>query len=288
MTKKMQHYIDLIENNFDEFLLSENEEIKNAMEYSLKAGGKRLRPILLLEFAKMLEIPEKDALPYAISLEMIHTYSLIHDDLPCMDNDDFRRGKPTNHKVFGEALALLAGDGLLNLAFETMSDERNASKFQAKNVVKVISEISKSTGVLGMISGQVFDIDDNVSNICELQKIHSLKTGKLIKCACVSGVILGGGTDEQIKSAEDFAMNLGIAFQIRDDMLDVYGDSEKLGKPVGSDENNKKVTYTSIFSKDECQKMVEEYTQNAINSIGIFKNTEFLKNLALSLVNREK
>lgn len=288
MNRKMTSYIELIESNFDNFLISKNPDILKAMSYSLKSNGKRLRPILLLEFAKMLEIYEKHALPYAISLEMIHAYSLIHDDLPCMDNDDFRRGKPTNHKVFGEDLALLAGDGLLNLAFETMSDPKNACNFSSDKILKVIFEISSSTGVRGMISGQVFDIADNVSTIEQLEQIHSLKTGKLIECSCVSGVILGGGDTVKINSARNFAKNLGLAFQIRDDMLDKFGSSDILGKPVGSDENNKKITYTSVFSEQKCQQLVDDYTQKAIDSLDAFKNADFLINLAKSLTKREK
>ncbi|MFI3115921.1 MAG: farnesyl diphosphate synthase [Clostridia bacterium] len=284
----MQEYVKLIESSFDKFLKSEDDKILEAMSYSLKASSKRLRPMLLLEFAKILGVPQEDAIPYAVSIEMIHTYSLIHDDLPCMDDDDFRRGKPTNHKVYGEAMALLAGDGLLNLAFETMSCNEYASKFSSDKILKVISEVSSSTGVLGMISGQVLDINSVKNDINALKRMHLLKTGKLIKCACVSGAILGGASDEQIKSATDFAINLGIAFQIRDDVLDIYGNSEILGKPVGSDESNEKITYATFYSREKCDELVEEYTQNAIKSLGKFENTEFLEEIAKKLIKREK
>lgn len=283
----MKNYVDLIENSFEKYVFAETDEIYDAMMYSLKAGGKRIRPILLLEFAKMFGISEKYALPYAISLEMIHTYSLIHDDLPCMDNDDFRRGKPTNHKVFGQAKALLAGDGLLNLAFETMSDEKNSANFKPQSVIKVIEEVSKSIGCRGMIAGQVLDTDDKKCDIDELLKIHTLKTGMLIKSACVAGAILGEASKSEQEHAKDFAINLGIAFQIRDDYLDVYGDFKKLGKPVGSDENNEKTTYTSLYNKEKCEELVEEYTNKAIESLKKLPKNEFLEELAKKLVSRQ-
>lgn len=280
-------YKKLIEDSFEKYVTSESRAINESMMYSLNAGGKRLRPILLIEFAKIFGAKIESVIPFAVSVEMIHTYSLIHDDLPCMDNDDLRRGKATNHKVYGESLALLAGDGLLNLAFETMSNPENSNGFSPRTILDVISKISSCTGTKGMISGQVFDTDDLKASEEMLEKIHYLKTGKLIESACVSGAILGGATKEQQKCASDFAINLGMAFQIRDDILDVYGDINVIGKPVGSDANNEKTTYTTLFSLERCEELVEMYTKNAILSIEKFENTDNLIKLANNLVKRE-
>lgn len=288
MINKLQEYTNIIEENINSYLTSENEDILESMKYSLNAGGKRIRPVLLLEIAKMMNCDIYDVLPYAISIEMIHTYSLIHDDLPCMDDDDLRRGKPTSHKIYGEALALLTGDALLNLSFEIMSNPKYSSKFSPEIINKVIFEVSKSTGSSGMISGQVYDIKENVSNVDELKKMHSLKTGQLIKCACVTGAILGGADDDTVKYISEFAINLGIAFQIKDDLLDVYGDSKTLGKETGSDANNNKITYLTFYTKEECEKMIFEYTEKAILNLRRCGESEFLIDFAKYLVFREK
>lgn len=280
-------YKKLIESSFEKYVTSESRAINESMMYSLNAGGKRLRPILLMEFAKIFGVEIDRVIPFAVSLEMIHTYSLIHDDLPCMDDDDLRRGKATNHKVYGEALALLAGDGLLNLAFETMSNPQNSNGFEPKIILEVISKISSCTGTNGMISGQVFDTDDLKATEEMLEKIHYLKTGKLIESACVAGAILGGATKDEQKKVSDFAINLGMAFQIRDDILDVYGDINIIGKPVGSDEENQKTTYTTLFSLERCEELVGIYTNQAISCLEKFENTENLINLAKDLVKRE-
>ena len=284
----MKEYITLIEENFEKYLKTDNEQLRESMLYSLNAGGKRIRPILVLEFSKMCGSDIENTLPYAIALEMIHTYSLIHDDLPCMDNDDFRRGKPTNHKVFGEALALLAGDALLNQAFEIMLDPENAKNFDSKNVLNAVFEVSKATGACGMIAGQVLDTSNEGKqvDIDILLKTHRQKTGELIKCASVCGTILGGGNQKDVENAKNFAINLGIAFQIRDDMLDVIGNTKILGKSIGND--NDKTTYTSLYSIEECEKLVLKYTNEAIKFANEFENNDIIIDLARQMITRQK
>lgn len=262
------------------------DEVVEAMRYSLLNGGKRLRPVFCLEFAKCLGADKKDALAFACAVEYIHTYSLIHDDLPCMDNDDFRRGKPSCHKQFGEATALLAGDALLTHASRIITEAPLADDKK----VKAVSALSKYSGVAGMLGGQVIDLkyESESPDLEQILTVHKLKTGALIALSCILGCIAGGADDNKIKAASGFAYNLGIAFQIKDDILDVMGDSEKLGKPVGSDSENDKVTYVSLTGIEAAQNDVEKYTAKAISFLDEFENTEFLKSLAQNLVSREK
>ncbi len=260
--------------------------IYRAMEYSLRAGGKRLRPILMTETAEMCGGNADTVIPFAAAMEMIHTYSLIHDDLPCMDNDDLRRGKPTNHKVFGEGMAVLAGDALLNKAFEITSA---CTDIAPEKVLRAINMLAVSSGTEGMIGGQVIDIESEGKPITldELRYLHSLKTGAIIRSACTIGALLGGGSEEDIAACDEYALNLGIAFQICDDILDVVGDEEKLGKPVGSDEASGKNTYVSLIGLDRSKELAAEFTEKAVNALaGFGERAQFLQQLAYTLVTR--
>ena len=267
----------------------ELKKIAEAMRYSLLAGGKRLRPMLLLEFNRVCGGDMRAAMPFACAMEMIHTYSLIHDDLPCMDDDELRRGKPTNHVVYGEAPALLAGDGLLNFAFETMTDPNNP-QIDPTRAIGAIRQIAACSGVNGMIGGQVMDMDsfESVKTETELRKMHSMKTGALIKAACKSGCILAGAEREQIEAADKYAECLGTAFQIRDDMLDIIGNSGELGKNVNCDEKMKKTTFCTLYGIETCDKFVHELTEQAIDALKSFDDAEFLVMLARSLTDRKK
>lgn len=261
-------------------------DVLNAMNYSLSNGGKRIRPILALEFAMACGGSRDDCLPLACAIEYIHTYSLIHDDLPCMDNDDMRRGNPSCHKQFGEANALLAGDALLTHAFEIIatSDLSPAKKTMA------VTLLSQNAGVGGMIGGQVIDliIEDGDPTLSELLTVYKLKTGALISAACLMGCISAGATEEQLTAASKFAYSLGVAFQIQDDILDIIGSEEELGKPIGSDAENNKKTYASVKGTEGAKRDVERLTAMAVSQLDKFENTEFLRNLAVSLINRNK
>ncbi len=262
------------------------DEVAEAMKYSLSNGGKRLRPVFCLEFASCLGLSKKEALPFACALEYIHTYSLIHDDLPCMDNDDFRRGKPSCHKKFGEAVALLAGDALLTHAFQIITE----SELSDYKKINAVSLLSQNSGVCGMIGGQVIDLkyEKENPNLNQILSVHKLKTGALISAACLMGCIAGGATEKQMAAASKFAYTLGIAFQIKDDILDVTGDSTLLGKPVGSDAENNKTTYVTLEGLDKAQRDVQQLTDSAIVLLENFENNEFLVTLAQKLVNRNK
>ena len=254
-----------------------------AMDYSLLAGGKRLRPIFALDFCRMCGGDWKTAAPFAAAIEMIHTYSLIHDDLPSMDNDDFRRGRPTNHKVFGEAMAILAGDALLTDAFMMAASAKLPNPADMASAIGLMAE---GAGSLGMVGGQVLDImsEERELNEQEVLDIQSRKTGCLIKIACCLGVIAGGGTQDQLSAAAQFAEDLGLAFQIRDDMLDVIGTQEEMGKGVGTDAA--KNTFVRLYGLEKCEELVQKYTQSAIEALSTFENTEFMIALAKSLTDR--
>ncbi len=255
------------------------KELFAAMEYSLQAGGKRLRPILAFEFCRMTCGDWHKALPYAAAIEMIHTYSLIHDDLPCMDNDDFRRGKPTNHKVFGEAMAVLAGDALLTDAFAVASTAEN-------DVPAAVAVLAECAGSLGMVGGQVLDIQSEHRELTEQEvlDIQNRKTGCLINAACALGAIAGGATAEQYDAACQFAAGIGLAFQIRDDMLDVIGTREEMGKGVGTDEH--KNTFVRLYGLEKCEELVKKYTQYAISAMDAFEDSAFLCQLAVDMTTR--
>lgn len=259
--------------------------VVRAMKYSLVNGGKRLRPVLVIEFCKACGGTLSDALPFACAIEYIHTYSLIHDDLPCMDNDDMRRGKPSCHKMFGEATALLAGDALLTHAFEIAA----SSDLPGDRVNAAVSLLAQNAGVGGMIGGQVLDLmyEKYQAELSEIITVHKLKTGALISAACILGCIAAGASEKKISSASRFAYNLGIAFQIKDDLLDVFGDEKKLGKPIGSDAENDKKTYVDIVGAEKAKSDVKMLTASAINQLAHFQNTDFIEMLANKLIERE-
>lgn len=271
-------------------LLSENmpSTVLDAMKYSVANGGKRIRPILAIEFAKACGGNIDAALDFGCAVEMIHTYSLIHDDLPCMDNDDMRRGKPSCHIAFGEDNALLAGDALLTEAFMALTSPRNVSE---KNIVRAVSYLSAFAGINGMVGGQVLDLqfEDTKPTVEEILKMYSLKTCGLIKASCVLGCLSSNEYDEnKIVAAIEYAENLGIAFQIQDDILDIEGDAKALGKPIGSDAKNDKSTVVKYFGLEKSKLLVREYTEKAISALDSFENsTETLKQLAYMLVDRK-
>ncbi|MBE6965102.1 MAG: polyprenyl synthetase family protein [Ruminococcaceae bacterium] len=263
-------------------------KIFDAMKYSLDAGGKRIRPVLLLEFARIFGVSVNDAMPFAVALEMIHTYSLIHDDLPCMDDDDLRRGKPTNHKVFGEAVAVLAGDALLNRAFEHILN--NANNLDSDIVLKALRCLASASGADGMIGGQVIDMEGEHRslNVDEIEQLQDMKTGALIKAAAKIGCILGQASVAHISLAEDYASNVGLAFQIKDDILNVEGDAGVIGKDVGNDEVSGKATFVKLLGLDACKKRLEELTEKAVLSAKKLPDGEFLAWLAYMLLTRDK
>ena len=270
-------------NWYERFHKEPQKQLFEAMEYSLLAGGKRLRPIFAFDFCRMCGKPWEDAAPFAAAIEMIHTYSLIHDDLPCMDNDDFRRGRPTNHKVFGEALAILAGDALLTDAFAVAATAKLPNPEDMGLAIRVFSECA---GSLGMVGGQVLDIMSEHRECTEEEvlAIQSRKTGALIRAACVLGVVAGGGSKEQIQAAAEFADALGLAFQIRDDMLDVIGTQEEMGKGVGTDET--KNTFVRIYGIKKCEELVNRYTDMAVAALDAFRDNGYMIDLAKQLTNR--
>ncbi len=259
------------------------KQLFEAMEYSLLAGGKRLRPIFAFEFCRICGADWQAAAPFAAAVEMIHTYSLIHDDLPSMDNDDLRRGRPTNHKVYGEAMAILAGDSLLTDAFAVAATAQLA---QPQDMAFAISVLSECAGSLGMVGGQALDIcsEERECTEEEILNIQSRKTGALINAACVLGVIAAGGTEEQIDAAASFAGALGIAFQIRDDMLDVIGTRDEMGKGVGTDAE--KNTFVQLYGLQKCEELVQKYTRVALDALDAFEDPGILPELAASLTDR--
>ena len=283
--------VEVVEANLIEELRrtkSLDEKIMQAMEYSLMAGGKRLRPILLMAAADASGGNGEKYLQVASALEMIHTYSLIHDDLPAMDNDDYRRGKLTNHKVFGEAMAILAGDGLLTLAFEVALRQKDVPH---EILFNVLEEISKAAGVAGMVGGQVIDLrSEGVQiDLATLKLMHTGKTGALFKAAIRSGALLAQAPADKLDALTRYAENFGLAFQITDDILDVEGDAKILGKATGSDAKNNKSTYVSLTSLAEAKKLAQETVNDAINALEIFgSEADFLRELVKYLIGRKK
>lgn len=287
LEKRSEEYRSFIEaymaDFYREFHCEPQKELFQAMEYSLLAPGKRLRPIFAFEFCRMCGGDWKKAAPFAAAVEMIHNYSLIHDDLPCMDDDDFRRGRPTNHKVYGEGMAVLAGDALLTDAFLVASTAQLANP---EDMSLAISVLAHNAGSLGMVGGQVLDIrsEERILTEQEVLDIQTRKTGCLINSACVLGVIAAGGTQEQIQAAASFAGCIGLAFQIRDDMLDVIGTAEEMGKGVGTD--SAKNTFVRLYGLEKCDELVKKYTQTAMDALSVFPDSEYMRGLALSLTVR--
>lgn len=265
-----------------------DDTLRASMAYSLMAGGKRLRPVLLMAAADAVGADGTKFLPVACALEMIHTYSLIHDDLPAMDNDDLRRGKPTNHVVYGEGIAILAGDALLTLAFTVILRQKAVP---AEALLRVVDEISRAAGAEGMVGGQVLDLEAENRQISmeELRRVHTGKTGALFRAALRSGAILAGASEEQLSALTTYADHFGLAFQITDDILDVIGNAEEIGKPVGSDEKNHKSTYVTLTSLEMAQELARRTVAEAEAALSVFgQEAAFLRELVAYLVNRKQ
>lgn len=295
----MKCHVEEVEAILGEFLPEEKDvyyqRVVDSMRYSFFAGGKRLRPLMMLESYRMFGGNDLSVIkPYMAALEMIHTYSLIHDDLPAMDNDDYRRGRLTNHKQFDEATAILAGDGLLNYAFETVSSRMCLEEDvdMLKRETKAFAVLARKAGIYGMIGGQVADIEAEKRTDAtkqELLFIHENKTAALIQAALTIGAILAGASKEDILKTEKIGYNVGVAFQIQDDILDRIGDEALLGKPVGSDEKNEKTTYVTLEGLEKAQEDQKKLSEEAIAMLNeITEEGIFIKALIKSLVNREK
>jgi len=284
----LNSYSDYINNELLKVVDGENlpqKKVFDAMAYTLQGGGKRVRPVLVLEFARLAGVAREKALPFALAIEMVHTYSLIHDDLPCMDDDELRRGRPTCHIAYDEATAVLAGDGLLNYAFETMLK----ADVPADVKLNAISALASASGVYGMIGGQIVDMEgeERALSASELTEMHRMKTGALIRAACEMGAHLG--SDEKLlTAARKYADALGRAFQIQDDVLNVIGTAEEMGKDVGNDAESGKSTFVNLLGLDACIKEVNDLTNDAILAVSEISGNEFLIELAKSLATRKK
>lgn len=288
----LKEKINYIETLLNEYMPKEEgyqQTVIQAMNYSLKAGGKRLRPILTLESCKIVGGKEEDAIPFAVAIEMIHTYSLIHDDLPALDNDDLRRGKPTNHKVFGEAMATLAGDALLNYAFEVMLSS-SIDKKDSNKYLKAINEIAKHAGIYGMIGGQVVDVEseNKIIDKDKLDFIHLNKTAAMIIGCMRAGAIIGGASEEELEKVTKYGKNIGLSFQIVDDILDITGDEAKLGKPIGSDIENHKSTYPSLLGLEKSRQIARQLIDEGKSSIDdLSSEIDFLNQLGDYIISRD-
>ncbi|MDO4731382.1 MAG: polyprenyl synthetase family protein [Clostridia bacterium] len=289
-----EEYIKLINKALTEYIPKTelyDSRLVESVEYSLLNGGKRIRPLLTLEFCKACNGDINLALPFACAVEMIHTSSLIHDDLPCMDDDDMRRGKPSNHIEFGQATAVLAGDTLLNYAYEIMLDSKAAKETKTQNrAIKCAYELAKSSGVYGMMGGQAIDLyyEDKKATEDIVLKMYEKKTGAIIRAACKMGCMISSDDENKVMAADEYAKAIGLSFQIVDDILDLTSDNETLGKPVKSDISKNKMTYVSINGIDRSRKKVRELTEKALKALDVFDgDTKFLKELALYLENRK-
>lgn len=291
--EKIDRKVTLIEGRLDIYLQKENfvgNTLAEAMRYSVFAGGKRLRPVLLLATHELLDGDCEEALALACAIEMIHTYSLIHDDLPAMDNDDIRRGKPTNHKVFGDGFALLAGDGLLNYAFEIMLNNSLHYQHHIVNHIKAIFEIAKGAGVHGMIAGQCLDLSNEGKDIdlSTLSMIHERKTSALILSALMAGLILNNPTQQESEAVCLFGSHVGLSFQIIDDILDIIGDVKKTGKEIGRDVLKDKATFPKFYGLEKSKKIVNSLIDEAVDSLTVFgQKADFLKEYAIYLGKRD-
>jgi len=297
MSKRIENYLEdrktLVVEALKKFMPEPSGlagDVISAMNYSLFAGGKRIRPILCIAGAEAVGGSADDVLPVACAIELIHSYSLIHDDLPAMDNDDLRRGKPTNHKVFGEAVALLAGDGLLTLAFNLMAGYGVDKKVEKTALLRVIELISSAAGYKGMVGGQVVDISYEGKNPepAVVEYIHTHKTGAMIAASVTAGTILAGGNKEEVKSINRYGQQIGLAFQIADDILNIEGDRRAMGKEIGSDKVRGKITYPSVFGITESKNIQKRLIDQAIESLNRFdKRAEPLRELARYIINRK-
>ena len=289
---ELKKYQDMVNSELDKYVRKEEcpEKVLNSsMEYSLMAGGKRLRPILAIATYKLFDEDYSKVIPYAVALEMVHNFSLIHDDLPCIDNDDFRHGKPTNHKEFNEATAVLAGDGLLNYAYILISEDlKNSSANELKNKIQAFNEFS--IAIDRMIAGEYIDTEFEGKQITDeiLEYMHKNKTGAFLKYAVRLGAILADANEEDLNKLTKYAENIGLAFQIKDDILSEEGDSKILGKPVGNDKEMEKCTYVSKYGLNGAKEILNKITEEAVEILKDFENSEFLKELALYIKNRNK
>ena len=289
----MAGYIAAIEKNIRKYTEDRSgnaaqNRLTEAMRYSLEAGGKRVRPVLVTEFCRLCGGTEAMSAAPAAAIEMIHTASLIHDDLPAMDDDDFRRGRPSCHKAYTEAEAILAGDALMILPFQIIAED---SALDGDKKAKIISDLAAATAVTGMIGGQVIDIDNETRDDVDeanLRYMYSLKTGALIRTACRMGCIAAGASEEKIKLADEYAKKIGLAFQIIDDILDVTSTTEELGKPVGSDEENNKTTFVTVMGIEKAKEEADMLTGEAMALLENFDGSDFLKALTMELLDRRK
>lgn len=290
----MKNYVPAIEAALEKYIPVGNYSEQNlidSVQYSLDLKGKRVRPSLTLAFAELCGGSAEQAMPFACGVEMVHTYSLIHDDLPCMDNDDYRRGKPTNHKVYGEDTALLAGDALQSMAYAAMLSDEALKAVGGERAARAARTLAEKSGLLGMVGGQAIDLslEQRSVGIEVVRLMEEKKTANLIEAACMMGCIAAGASEEQIKSAEKYAHAIGLAFQIVDDILDVTSTAEELGKPIGSDADNEKNTFMSLLGLDRCRELVDELTEEAIEALNAFEgDTDDLKEFAVALANRRK
>ena len=288
-TERLTHHLKAVEQAITAALPTAEGEhsVAPLMAYACEGGGKRIRPVLLLECCRLCGGNTEDALPFAAAIEMIHSYSLVHDDLPCMDNSPLRRGKPSVHAAYGETMALLAGDALLNRAFEVMLSPQ--VKVEPRAAMRAAYELADRAGIHGMIGGQVLDLacEGQTIDLKTLQTLQEGKTAALLTAACRMGAILGGGSEEQIRQAGEFGYYLGLSFQIVDDILDVTSTAEELGKPVGSDSENEKSTYVSLLGLEEARRLAAEYTHRAVEALAVFsEEREDLCALAQALLVR--
>ena len=292
MKKTFDRYLSLVERALEQSLPAPSEgeltaPVMESMRYSVFVGGKRIRPVMALAFCQLCGGKPEEALPFACAVEMVHTYSLIHDDLPCMDDDDLRRGRPTNHKVFGEAMALLAGDGLLTKAFETALSFSGPSE----DALRAARILAQCAGAQGMVGGQCIDLDSEGKTV-DLDLLREMDLGKtvaLISAACQMGCVAAGAGEDALENARRYAEGVGMAFQIRDDILDVLGDAASLGKNVGMDAARDKRNYVSLLGVENAQRLVDSFTAQAEQALDAFPgDTGFLRELARSLATREK
>ncbi len=289
MKQMLEAYQAMVEGFLDNCLENEHipGELHKAMQYSLLAGGKRIRPALCLAWAELFAQEPAKALGFACGLELIHTYSLVHDDLPAMDDDDLRRGKPANHAQFGEAMAILAGDGLLTQAFLCMLD----TELPPDRVLSAARAVARAAGPAGMVGGQVMDIRLSAQNQATLEKLkamHSLKTGAMISGSCLSGALLAGAGAQDLKQVQVYGQAIGLAFQVADDILDIEGDSRKMGKPTGSDQRQGKLTYPSLLGLEASKSLGQELVQQAVSAISVYNGPQavFLRELAQYIMHR--
>ena len=290
----MKDYIKEIEAAIERYIPQEKvaeQKLIDAVRYSLSLKGKRVRPSLTLAFAELCGGSVEAAMPFACAVEMVHTYSLIHDDLPCMDDDDYRRGQPANHKVFGEDIALLAGDALQSMAYTTMLSEEAVAAVGGARAARAARILAEKSGVLGMVGGQVIDLsmEHKTVGIELVRLMEEKKTANLIEAACMIGCVVAGAEDEKINAAERYAHAIGLAFQIVDDILDVTSTAEELGKPIGSDVDNEKNTFMSLLGIERCRETVAWLTEEAIDALSVFDgDTKDLADFAVALANRKK